>query len=260
MGRILGSDVGATILNQDIYEISATAKHRLGTRVRIGDRVFRYAKAGATIDPDVAVWGYNPQVITFASAPVAAPAGSASISMTVGASDGPAADGALAAHYLENGYVVVFSSAVDTFVMEILDNTEVASGGGTTVLTLNGEIPVAIATATSSIEAMASMYRDVRTGNSGGTRPFLGAGMRAATTTYPYFWLQTWGPTWLAPQAEVGVAANVNNCVFRHDGSIDECDYSDSYNSPKAQHAGYVLTRAAAGTQAAPFLFLEVNP
>ena len=260
MAKVLGSDVGATVLAQDLYETSATQKHRLGTRVQRGDCVYRYAKAGATIDPDMAVWRYGYQQITFAAAPVAAPVGATSLSMTVGASDGPAGDGVLAAHYLEGGSIVVYSNSVVTFTMQIRDNTAVATGGGTTVLTLDGMIPVAVAVADSFIEATPSSFVDVRTGNSGGNFPFLGKACVAADTTTPYFWIQTWGTTWLAPQAEVGATAGNNDCVFRHDGSIGQNLYSDANNNPKCQHAGYVLTRASAGTQGAPFIFLEVRP
>jgi len=256
---IRGADHGAVVAAQDIYSISATQMHRLGTRLVRGDRVFRYAKAGATLNPDLLAWGYNAQMISYAAAPVAAPAGTNSISMTVGASDGPAADGALAAHYLQGGYIVVFSSTVDTFVANIVDNTVVASGGGTTVLTLDGDIPVAIATATSTMEATAVPYVDMRTDNSGGYRPFMGVPMRAATTTSPYFWLQTWGPTWVAPQAAVGVTANNNAIVVRHDGSIDEVDVSDA-NVDMAQRVGFVMTRVTANTQGAPFIFLQIAP
>jgi hypothetical protein len=260
MARVLGSNSGATILNQDIYEMSATQKHRLGTRVQRGDSVYRYAKAGATVDPDMGVWGNNYQCISYAAAPVAAVAGDNKISMTVGGTDGPAGDGVLAANYLENGSVVIFSNTVDTMFFTIKGNTAVASGGGTTILTLDGELPVAIATATSFIEACPSSFADCRTGNSGGNKPFLGMAMRAATTTYPYFWIKTWGPCWLAPQAEVGATAGNNNVVFRHDGSLGQALYSDANNNPLRQHAGYVLTRASAGTQGAPFVYLEVRP
>ena len=259
MGRTLGADLGATVVNQDIYEISATQKHRLGTRLVRGDRVFRYVKAGATLNPDLLAWSYNAQQITYAAAPVAAAVGVSTFSITVGSSDGPGADGELAAHYLEGGHVVVFSSTVDTFVMQILDNTAVASGGGTTVLTLDGDVPIVIATATSTMEANASPYVDVRTDNSGGLRPFWGVPMRALTTSYPYGWLQTWGPTWVAPQAAVGVAANNNAIVVRHDGSIDEIDVSDA-NVDMAQRVGFVMCRVTAGTQGAPFIFLQIAP
>jgi len=260
MVRILGADAPVVVPGQGLYEVSATALMRLGTRLVRGDCVYKYVKAGGTLDPDFGCWGYNWQCITFAAAPVAKSAGTNVISMTVGASDGPAADGVLAAHYLEGGRVVVFSDTVSTFSMQIVDNTAVASGGGTTVLTLEDDIPVAIATATSYIEAMPSLYVDVRTGNSGGTRPFLGVPLVALSTTYPYGWIQTWGPTWVTPQAALGASASNNVAVFRHDGSVDDCDYSDANNSPKCQHAGRVLTRTAAGAQAAPFLFLEVSP
>lgn len=47
MTKTLGSDVGVTMANQSIYEESETQKHKLGERLVLGDRVFRYCKNGA---------------------------------------------------------------------------------------------------------------------------------------------------------------------------------------------------------------------
>jgi len=259
MSTIKGADSAVIMPAQDIYEVSAIQKHRLGTRLLRGDRVFRYVKAGGTLDPDVVAYNANLQLITYAASPLAYPAGSNQVSITVASGDGPAADGVLAAHYMEGGYLVCFSNTVATFTAQILDNTAVASGGGTSILTLDCEVPVAIGTSTTFFEAMPSPYVNVQSGNSGGNYPFVGVPMVALSTTYPYGWIQTWGPTWVAPQAAVGATANYNTFVIRHDGSIDVPVYNSAYTM-YSQHGGHVLTRSAAGTQGAPFVFLEIAP
>ena len=122
-------------------------------------------------------------------------------------------------------------------------------------LTLDDPIPVALVGDSDHAEAMASPYRNVQSGT-GTTSSIVGIPTYPATMG-KYTWLLTKGVGWVAPQAEVSVGNNVREVVFRHDGSLDEHDYSDA-NVAKAQHAGYALQNAAAGTQAAPFVMLDM--
>lgn len=256
MARILGSDLGATVLNQDIYEISATQKHRLGTRVVRGDKTYHYAKTLTSItNSQLAVWSYYHQEIMYAAIAAASPVGANYLYVTVGAADGIANDGVIAAHALEGGSVVLFDASTDEWLNYTIRDNNAAVSGGTITLTIEGTLPYATTTS-DHVEVMASPWL-VSSGNNGGLRPFWGPPMRLATTTYPYFWIQTWGPCWLAPQASVGATAHKNEVVFRHDGSIDLPVYNDSYTM-NAQRAGFVMTRAQAGTQGAPFIFLQV--
>lgn len=233
---------------------SATQNYAIGTRrVTPDGEEFHYACAGMTLNPDLAVWSNQSQCVSYGIIAATSAKGATSLTLTVGATDGPAGDGVLALNYLVGGRVVVFPHSDNSFVRTITGNTAVAASGGTTVVTLSKAIPVAATITVDHAEAMASPYADVRTGNAGGIRPFLGQATVVATVAAPYHWIHTSGIMWLAPQAEVGTGAHDNEVVFRHDGSLDEHDYSDSYNT-KAQHAGFVLTRAAAGTQGAPFV------
>jgi len=233
---------------------SATQNYAIGTRRQTPDgEEFHYSCAGMTLNTDVAVWSNQSQCVSYGIIAATSAAAATSLTITVGATDGPAGDGVLALNYLAGGRVVVFPHSDNSFVRTITGNAAVAAGGGTCVITLSKAIPVAATITVDHAEAMASPYADVRTGDAGGARPFLGQATVVATAAAPYFWLHTSGIMWLAPQGEVGDAAHDAEVVFRHDGSLDEHDYSDAYNT-KAQHAGFVLTRAAAGTQGAPFV------
>ena len=107
MARVLGADSAAIVLNQDIYEISATAKHRLGTRVQRGDRVYRYGKAGAAMTSNaVACWSIYNQTIASSAVQAAAPAGQNFVLVTVGASEGIANDGVFAYDVLAGGTIL----------------------------------------------------------------------------------------------------------------------------------------------------------
>jgi len=261
MGRTLGAGVGATVLNQDIYELSDVQKHRLGTRVQRGDCVYRYAKAIQTYTRNnMLAHSYYHQHIMYATIAVASPIGSNLVYVTVGAGDGALNDGAFAAHDLEGGTICV-QSADDTgrYTFSIRDNNAAVSGGTMTV-TIDGELPVATVATTWHVDAIASPYL-VSCTNTQDRYCFMGLPMRIATTTLPYHWLQTWGPAGPISQPLVGVSspsAPVVTVVARHDGTLDVpvtgsvCLY--------AQRVGYVMSVAQDGTQGLPFVFLQIAP
>jgi len=266
MSRVLCSDVGATVLNQDIYEISATQKQRLGTRVVRGDKVYRYAKAGATMTSNAtAAWAIYNQTISYASIQAAAAIGDSTVKITVAATDGVANDGVFAVDALAGGSILIAltSGYAEIFHFTIAGNLAKISGSGTLTVYLDGELPVAITTS-SFAEAMVSPYSDVRTGNHGGFAMCLGVSQRLLTTTYPYGWIQTWGPTWIAPQAAVGKLWHNQEAYFRDDGSIGVRigggDPGGDAYVQNAQVAGVVMCHAQDNSQGAPFLFLQVAP
>lgn len=240
-----------------IYTAETTKRHRFGSRAITWDgRVFKYAKAGGTLNADLGCMSYVAQHVAFGTVAATAAAGASRIKIDVAATDGAAADGVVAKDALEGGYIVIFSDTVTTLNRGILANDAVASGGGEMFLTLDAPIHVAITVDASYPECMASPYSDVRAITSG-LRAVIGVPAVEATSGY-HTWIQTWGPCWIAPQGEVGDAAHDLQVVFRHDGSIDEHDYSDS-NVAKQQHAGFVLSHATAGTQGAPFIMLQIS-
>ncbi len=241
---------------QGIHEASATQKYPLGTILRKPDgREFVYAKAGGTLNTDMGAKSYNTQHIAYATIAAAAAAGDSSIVLDVAATDGDAGDGAIAANELAGGYVVVFPHSSNSFTRQIVGNTAVEAGGGEITLTLDDPIPVALVADSDHGEAMASPYLDVRTGT-GSTSSIVGIPTVAATVGQ-FLWLQKKGISWVAPQAEVSVGNNNREVVFRHDGSIDEHDYSDA-NVAKGQHAGYVVQNASGAGQGAPFVMFDI--
>ncbi|KKN42500.1 hypothetical protein LCGC14_0712610 [marine sediment metagenome] len=258
MSRILGSDVGATVLAQDIYEISATQKHRLGTKLVRGDRVFKYGKAmNAFADTQHLAYSYYHQHIMYALIQAAAVAGDSAIAVTVAATDGADNDGAFLVDALEGGYVVIFDASSGEWLNYAINNsTVVAAGGGTITITLDGELPIALTTS-DHVEVMSSPYT-VIVSNGGGTRGFMGLPMRLATLASPYHWLQTWGPCWVSPNGRVGAAQYKNACVARNDGSIDIVS-GESAMTADGQPVGFVLTYSQAGGQGAPFIMLQIS-
>ncbi len=258
--RKLGSDVGLTVTDQDIYELSDVQKYRLGTRISRGDRVFKYGKATSTLtNTKFAAYNTYQQCIAGEAAiATASPIGSDKVYVTVGAGDGIAGDGVFAAHALEGGYILIhFDGAAklysNTFL--ILDN-DAATSGNTMTITIDGELPIATVVATSLVEAMGSPYLCGQ-GAVGENRSFVGLPMRLATTALPYLWLQTWGPCWIAPQQRLEESVQGQRAVFRHDGSIDIPVYDDT-QVQYGQHAGILMSRGTVDTLA-PFFILQIS-
>ena len=262
MGKVLGADLGLTISPQALHESSTTQKLRLGTRWVRGDRVFRYAKAGAALIVHRLAAYYDYGVSGWAVVPTATPAGSTKVYATIGSSEGVAGNGEVAKHELEGAWVVIFrlkAGAHNTdYIFQIVDNTAVAAGGGTCTLTISSELPYECSTSAYT-EITGNIYSDVRM-IAGGNRMFVGQPMiDAAANTY--LWLQTWGPTWLNPEGTPGNDANNNQLVAHGNGSVVIHNAANATTLGK-QHVGTVITRIAGGaeTQGTPLIMLQICP
>ena len=238
----------------DLSVADTVQGYPLGTKYVDGERVFKYAKFAGTVNPDFGAMNTQYQPIGFSSIQAVTVQYATEFYFTMGGSAGHASDGALAINELAGGYAVIFDATGKAINRQIVSNAA-QTGGGTTLVVVSDPIPVALTTS-DSVELIASPYRNVTasTSNSYGV-----VGLPELIYTSGEFgWLQTWGPRWVAPQAAVGSGSNNDICIFRHDGSIDELDYSDAANS-KGQIAGYVMCWPAAGTQGAPFIYLQIS-
>lgn len=245
---------------QDIYQVSTTQRYPIGFKYPVSNpldlRGFHYAKAGGTLNPDLGAKNALRQCVAYAAIAASAVAGAKLVALTVGVADGVNGDGNIGADELSGGYIVIFTHAGYTVNRMIVGNTAVV-GGGTMVVTIDRPLPCPLTAATMHGECMANPYLNVQT-SIDNTMSVVGMPTMPATVGQ-YLWLQTWGPVWIAPQAEVSVGNNNRRVVFRHDGSIDEDDGTDA-NVSKAQIAGFVMANAPGGTQGAPFIFLQITP
>ena len=250
-GKLLGGTAGHTL-----YEAGTTQYYDVGSRYVTGDgRIFRYALAGGTLIPGQGVKSYHEQHIAYAVFPAAAAAGTTTLSVTVAAHDGSIAthDGTLVENELVGGYILIFDKTATnmTVFRQILSNTAVASGGGTTVITIDDPIPNALSTS-DACECMASPYLSV-VNDTDENKAVVGLPSMVATVGQ-YLWIQTYGPCWIAPHADVGTGANVHEAFFNHDGSL-----GIHGDGASLQHAGFVMTRARGGGQGAPFIMLQIS-
>lgn len=256
MAQLNPALVVGDVKDEYFYQATDTQYFPIGTIFRAGLRSYCYARAGATLNQDVGCKAYGGQLVAYATVAASTVVGATELTIDVGATDGAAADGVLAENELADGYVVVFChSSLGTMNRRILKNTVVASGGGECTLTLDKGLGSATTVDVSHVECMGSLFRDVRCTNEN-TSSICGVPVAIATVGQ-FLWLQTWGPCWVAPQSSVSVGNNHRHVVFRHDGSVDDHDYSDA-NVTQGQHAGWVCFNAVAGTQGAAFIYLQV--
>lgn len=242
---------------QGIDEMSAVKNYRLGATLKKPDgRVFKYARATATLNTDLGAENYLSQHVSITTVATAAAVGDTAVVIDVGSGDGVAADGVIGVDELEGGYVVFFPHSQNSFTRRIIGNTG-TGGAGEMTLELDDPIPVDLTVNTDHAECMASPYYALRSASSN-TKSIMGLPSVAATAAEPYHWLLTWGPCWIAPQGSVSVGNNHRQVVFRHDGSIDDHDFNDG-NVSEGQHAGFVLANAPGGGQGAPFIMLQIT-
>lgn len=241
---------------QHYDEVSATQNYVLGARMTESGKVFHYAKAGGTLIPDQGVKINHNQSVAIAAVANAA-VGATSISITVGGGDGVAANGNIALNELVGGDIVLYLAGSQVHQSRrIVSNTAVIGGGAMTVV-LDRPLSTALTGGNGNGEIQNNIYQDVVSDNDN-THRVAGIAPMAAIIGQ-FLWLQTWGPAWLSPQAQVGTAFN-SALGFREDGSIDEVDILDAVYNTKMQHAGYVLRPAPGGGQGAPFIMLEIRP
>lgn len=251
--------VNLNLSGVDIRDIDSVQGYPVGTKLVDGERVFYYAKASAigVTSSDLGVKNGYRQHIAYTTVAVAAAKGDKTLVIDVAATDGIAKNGAIAVNELAGGYVVIFGHDSDAHVCRILENTVRVAGAGEMTLTLQDEINATLVADADHAECMANPFLGCET-NIDDEEPVVGVAHVKVTANY-WFWLQTWGPAWLSPQGEVGDAPHDHQVVFRHDGSLDEHDYSDVYTA-KQQHAGFVLAHANAGGQGAVFVMLQICP
>lgn len=243
----------------DIRDTSATQLYPVGTKLLDSERVFYYAKASSVgvTKTDYGVKNGYGQDVAYTSIAATAAAGDKAITLDVQAGDGQADDGAFAVNYFAGGFVVVFNHDDDAFTCRILEST-VTTGAGEMTLTLQDELPVALAADVDHAECMAHWALGCEY-NTATEEPVVGVAHAKVTANY-WFWLQTWGPCWLGPSsAGPCEAAHQHQVVFESTGEIDGHIY-DSAILTEQQHAGFGLCHAVGGGQGAPFLFLQITP
>jgi len=167
---------------QGLYEISSTQKGPVGTRVRVGDRVFRYAYAGGT----ALVAGNLLECATLVEEEGIVP------SAAVAAGDTEFTIVSAAAQTdLAEGYMFTHEEAGEGYSYRIKKATANADTSTSTDIVLYDDIHVALTTS-SEVALMNNFYYDLDV-HATITKFAVGVAPTAVTANY-WFWCQTWGP------------------------------------------------------------------
>jgi hypothetical protein len=189
-------------VNQSIYETSTTQKTRLGARLAVGDRVYRYAVLGASANVTAGdvlcatqpTASHQSGLATVA----AATTGASTLTLTLGV--------AAVVNAYADGYVSIASAALagGGTIYKIKSNA-VCSSAGAAAFVLYDPIPGSIGAG--PISLLPSEYKNVFVGSAALDIPVGVAPV--AVTTGEYFWLQTWGPASAKHEGNTPAAAGL---------------------------------------------------
>lgn len=215
--KTYGSDRGVTMPAQNIYEESSTQKQRLGARLVLGDRTFRYGHfvyacaAGLIAAPDQSLVGADNLLADGSCVALAA---------ATAFTDQPAITAALAANdtwlalthasaldnvtedVLKNGYICISDSANYDQVVRIKRNSVMASD--IVAIELYDPILTATADATTGVTFSLSPWSQLRPAATGTDDNPSGAPQVAVQAGY-YAWVQTGG---------IGMAVTTTDTAF----------------------------------------------
>jgi len=181
--------------SQSIFEASATAKAKLGTRVQVSDRVFYYAYAGGVA---LAAGKLVSQAAISAEinkdVEAAAAAGTYTVTITTVA----------AQLYLAEGYMVVNDEAGEGLCYKIKSSAANATTSTSTDIVLYDPIITALTTS-SQVTLLYSPYWDLDL-SAAVTDRIIGVPPIPVTANY-YFWCQTWGPCALLATASTAAGS-----------------------------------------------------
>ncbi|KKK65758.1 hypothetical protein LCGC14_2970920 [marine sediment metagenome] len=255
-GKIIAPAVSMTGVRQEYDEASTTQRYKIGSRMVVDERVFHYAKAGATLDCGLGAFNTYTQHVSFALVAIAS-SGATSLVVTVGGGDGVAGNGDIAEDELFGGYIVIWpADMTETMNRRVVGNTA-TTGGGTMTVTLDRPLSAALV-GTDHAEIMACQYLNVQTASPAyGFHTVVGMPPVSATINQ-YLWLQTWGPVWITALAGAGDGNHNRRVYFRENGSVMKNDAGATYAN--SQLAGYILANAPGGGQGAPFIQLMLAP
>lgn len=228
-------------------------KYWPGDVVTLGDRrEFTYAKSSAAcISGQGCEFTYTGYVAYTAFA-VAAVIGDMEITIPA------ATHAALTEDELRNGYVCIFLGDTTNNVefRQIVGNVA-ADANAAFKVQLDAKLTQTIVASTSAVEAYRNPYNGLRTGTDD---DFPKAGVPAVKVAAAdtYFWVQTRGMIWVAPQANLGNAGGLTGGFWHDVGNVSDGATAlgglTIPNAKSCQYAGYCVSGSISGN--GPLFFL----
>jgi hypothetical protein len=243
----------------NVHTVETTQRHALSRRYLTWDgKVFRYAKSGGSCYTGKGnifnnTISSSANGIDYSVLAASAGAGDTLVKMTnSGASD-------IAENALAGGQIVLKPTETYTdgqlMFRGITGNSSAVATSGTCTIYLDDPIETALTTSNYAF-AMPSPYSNIKYEVTSGTKSFAGIAAGYVSAANYYFWLQTYGACWLAPQSRCGTTAYYRTVYWRHDGSVDIHTQLGSYVTD--QVAGFIVDNNA-DNNGSTVIFLTVS-
>lgn len=251
-GLVEGSAAGVSW--EFLYQAS-TVKHpdyNIGDRVVLPDgRVCRYGKSSdGSLNTDLLCSFAEDECQGYEVLKNAQVVGDREVTFT------GAAHAIVAENALRGGYVIIYHSGGGGFTQfrGIVGNTASGLNANITVY-LDAALDHEVIALTTAAELWYNPYaalqgaQDIAQSRAG--RPMVNV---AAANTY--FWIQTWGPCWLAPQqAGFQAASKQRSALARHDGSLQAVGAETGFDT--TQVVGFLINE---GFSSGPLFMLQISP
>ena len=236
------------------FEADDIPQYPAASFMRLGNKEFIYAIAGATLNTDFGAFNSYKQKVIQAHCTAEVAAGETEITITIDSDGSLSYSVGVTANELAGGQFIAFPGSENSYRRGIIGNTAIALGGGDITITLDSPTP-AITPIDKWCECIRNPYGCVKS-NQGAQAMVMGMPTVAAKATQG-LWLQVSGPNWAAPVSGAGGPGGADGlleCVFVGNGSIAVRNTSNAAQ----QLAGVVITFLDGGGQASPFIMLQI--
>jgi hypothetical protein len=238
----------------NIHKSGTTQLYPLGTRLALPDgRVYRYAlSSGACYAGQGADFVYQ-ECAAYTTIGTTAAIGATTVDATA------VTHTVLTKDELVGGYMIIYgASNADVQFRGILGNDASVADTAITGIKIDAPLVAAVTGASTGCEVFYNPYSSIALAT-GTNLSKAGVPAVEVAASGTYFWLQTWGPCWVAPQNASFADANDRAAYWRHDGSIEGEIANASKNAGlnSTQYAGFLITE---GFTAGPLLMLQVSP
>jgi len=250
--------VGHAAPDYGVYSTGLVKKFELGTRYRIGDRVFHYGRTG--VASVVARGAKNEGVYRSVGGGVVTitTADQAWIDLLLDDTEGAAAWFG-AKNNMVGGMLVIHAEGSNQKFRMIVGHKKGADAA-TIKVYLDGPLASVVA-ATSLVECAQNPYAQLDNTNN----PYSSVmGVPVIThAIHAYGWFQSWGPAWVVPSLPCADQTNWRDVVFAGNGSVMSVDDAVSAEASDGyQRAGFVIdmTWIGGASDNPPFIMLQICP
>lgn len=237
-----------------VYSTGTVKKFMYGTRYRIGDRVFKYGKAGKANIPKYGAFNMGLYSGVTGGNVTARAIGDIWVDILLDATTGGTTWFGTKNEMVGGFYC---QPDVTNSQFRIIIGHEKGADGATIKVFLDGPITRTMI-ATSFTEIAQNPYAQLETQPAGGTFQSVMGVPTTAQALADYGWFQTWGPCWLNPNAPVADTANWRMVVFDGAGSVR--GYDDAVGETGHQIAGFVIDNTTPGSDDPPYIMLQISP